>query len=316
MKALPLILLLSSASVLGVLELHPAHAASFDCSKAGSANEKTICHDPELSAMDDQLGRAYRRARKAATNVRAFRTASDLQWRWREDNCHDRACLVAWYQRRQTELEAQAAPATATIPVAVAQPAAQPVTGTPAPALAAVAPVQPAETISAEAAAALARAALAARAAADAKAATPAPAPVATVAVPAAPAAPAAQSLQLGLNMRQIEHLAPQGSMPWPHYTRAERGQYFYQDPQAGAAQPLVAVRYYGIENGQYILEAVRGQTVLRYTCSADCPYISELTLPGDVEKDTVIVKNDRASLPGLIVSDAVNGLLTPIMSR
>lgn len=151
---------------------------------------------------------------------------------------------------------------------------------------------------------------MAAKAAADAKAAAPAAAPVATV------APPAAQSLRLGLNTRQIEHLAPEGSMPWPHYTRAERGQYFYQDPQAGAAQPLVAVRYYGIENGQYILEAVRGQTVLRYTCSADCPYISELTLPGDVEKDTVIVKNDRASLPGLIVSDAVNGLLTPIMSR
>lgn len=167
-----------------------------------------------------------------------------------------------------------------------------------------MAPSQPAETISAEAAAALARAALAAKAAAEAKAAAATIAP------------PAAQNLQLGLNTRQIEHLAPQGSMPWPHYARAERGQYFYQDPQAGAAQPLVAVRYYGIENGQYILEAVRGQTVLRYTCSADCPYISELTLPGDVEKDTIIVKNDRASLPGLIVSDAVNGLLTPIMSR
>lgn len=269
MKTLPLILLLSSASLLGALELPSAGAASFDCSKAGSANEKTICRDAELSALDDQLGHAYRRARQAAVDQRAFRTASDAQWRWREDNCRDRACLLAWYQRRQTELEAQAAPA-----IAAALLTAKGNATSPAPALLAVPPAQ---------------------------------APL---------AAPAAPGLRLGLDARQIDHLAPAGSTPWPHYARAERGQYFYRDPEAGETQALVAVRYYGIENGQYILEAVRGQTVLRYTCSADCRYIAQLALPGDVEKDTVIVSNDRASLPGLIVSDAVNGLLAPVQSR
>lgn len=267
MKVLPLILLLSSTSVLGVLQLPTAHAASFDCSRAGSANEKAICRDAELSALDDQLGRAYRRARQAATDVRAFRSASDAQWRWREDKCHDRDCLLAWYQRRQGELEALAAPAGNDKPTAAA--------GAPAPALAAVTPPQ----------------------------AQP-------VALPATPA------LRLGLDARQIDHLAPAGSTPWPHYARAEHGQYFYRDPDAGETQPLVAVRYYGMENGQHILEAVRGQTVLRYTCSADCRYIARLALPGDVEKDTVIVSNDRASLPSLIVADALNGLLAPVQSR
>lgn len=272
MKSLPLVLLLGSASLLGALELSSARATSFDCSKAGSANEKTICRDPELSALDDQLGRTYRRARQAATDVRAFRTASDAQWRWREQNCRDRDCLLAWYQRRQAELQAQAAPAASPLALSATPPRSP--AGSPAPALAAVLPG-------------------------------------ATTSAPAA-----AEALRLGLDTRQIEQLAPQGSMPWPHYARVEHGQYFYRDPQAAETQPLVAVRYYGMENGQYILEAVRGQTVLRYTCSDDCRYIAQLALPGDVEKDTVIVNNDRASLPGLIVSDAVNGLLAPVQSQ
>jgi len=267
MKTLPLILLFSSASVLGALQLQPARAASFDCSRAGSANEKTICRDAELSALDDQLGRTYRRAREMAGDVRAFRSTSDAQWRWREEHCRDRDCLLAWYQRRQGELQALAVPTANDKPKAAAS--------APAPALAAVAPHQP-ESI---------------------------PLPV----VP---------TLRLALDTRQIDHLAPAGSMPWPHYARAEHGQYFYRDPDAGDTQPLVAVRYYGMENGQYILEAVRGQTVLRYTCSADCRYIAQLVLPGDVEKDTVIVSNDRASLPALIVADALNGLLAPMQSR
>ncbi|NQE50653.1 lipoprotein [Herbaspirillum rubrisubalbicans] len=257
MKALPLVLLFSSAALLASLKVSTAQAASFDCSKAGSANEKTICHDPQLSALDDQLGQTFRLARQAAPDVRAFRAASDAQWLWREHHCHDRDCLLAWYQRRQAELQAQTVPVTASVT---------------APALAALAP--------------------------------------------AAPTPPVAPTLQLGLSDHQIEGVAPEGASPWPHYTRAERGQYFYRDPQASDTQPLVAVRYYGVENGQYILEAVRGSTVLRYTCSADCHYISQLALPGDVEKDTVIVHNERGSLPALIVSDALNGLLAPSLSR
>lgn len=253
-----------------------SQAASFDCSKAGSANEKTICGDAELSALDDKLGLAFRRARQAASDRRSFRAESDLQWRWREDHCHERSCLLDWYHRRQAELEALApehlADATR-LPVKAAH--AMPA---PAPALATVAPL-----------------------------AVPAP-------LPAGPSAPV--PLQLGLNSAQIAGVAPLGSMPWPHYVRMERGEYFYEDPQAPDHQQLVGVRYYGVENGQYIIEAVRGDAVLRYTCSADCSYIGQLRLPGDIEKDMVIVKNDRASLPSIIVNDAVNGLLATSQSR
>jgi hypothetical protein len=37
----------------------PALGASFDCAKAGTAVEKTICGDAELSSLDEHLGRYY-----------------------------------------------------------------------------------------------------------------------------------------------------------------------------------------------------------------------------------------------------------------
>lgn len=248
----------------------PAFAASFDCSRAGSANEKIICGDTELSALDDKLGKAFRQARMHASDKRAFTIDSDKQWRWREQNCRDRACLVDWYQRRQAELQAQA---DSSIAVAARLPAKA--VQSPMPPIPALASVQP---------------------------------------VPPAPAADVAQAepLRLKLNNAQIAGIAPAGAMPWPHYVRVDRGEYFYEDPQAGGAAALIGVRYYGVENGQYIIEASRGNAVLRYTCSADCAYIGQLTLPGDIEKDMVIVRNDRNSLPSLIVNDAVNGLLVP----
>lgn len=309
-------------------------AASFDCSKAGSANEKTICSDPELSHLDDQLGRAYRRARQAASDRRSFRVASDQQWLWREQNCHDRACLLSWYQRRQRELEAlvPATLADATrLPVKLSPsgPAPVPALATMAPGSAAQATAaQPAESPaqSAQPSAATIALAQAEIARAHAAALSASAAPVAPVA-PAAPAVPppAAQAaqeavgstpLRLRLNNAQIAGVAPAGAMPWPHYVRRAHGEYFYVDPEAADPHQLVSVRYYGIENGQYIIEAVRGDAVLRYTCSADCSYIGQLKLPGDVEKDMVIMKNDRASLPSLIVSDAVNGLLAEANTR
>lgn len=42
-----------------LLLLPIAHAASFDCTKATSPAEKTICSDPHLSALDDQLSISY-----------------------------------------------------------------------------------------------------------------------------------------------------------------------------------------------------------------------------------------------------------------
>ena len=38
-------------------------AASFDCNKATTETEIAICADPELSALDELMGQAYRLAK-------------------------------------------------------------------------------------------------------------------------------------------------------------------------------------------------------------------------------------------------------------
>ena len=41
-------------------------AASYDCAKASTATEHAICDYPELSALDDLMGQAYRMAKTSA----------------------------------------------------------------------------------------------------------------------------------------------------------------------------------------------------------------------------------------------------------
>ena len=41
----------------------PLYAASFDCSKATTETEIAICNDPELSALDERMSKAYSGAR-------------------------------------------------------------------------------------------------------------------------------------------------------------------------------------------------------------------------------------------------------------
>ena len=77
---------------------------SFDCRRARSNTEKMICSDAELSRLDRELGRAYDRARNAASDPAAFRRESDLEWRRRETICQDRGCLLRWYAYRRVQL--------------------------------------------------------------------------------------------------------------------------------------------------------------------------------------------------------------------
>lgn len=83
-------------------------APSFDCKKARSASEKTICGDAELSRMDRELAELYRAARAAAKDPQAFRQAAAEEWRIREESCRDRGCLIQWYQKRKLQLAANA----------------------------------------------------------------------------------------------------------------------------------------------------------------------------------------------------------------
>lgn len=66
-----------------------APAQAFDCGKAESAVEKTICADPKLKATDDAMGAVYATLRAALTGGdRKALVASQRKWvKTREDNC-------------------------------------------------------------------------------------------------------------------------------------------------------------------------------------------------------------------------------------
>ncbi len=83
-----------------------ASATSFTCSAKLSASEHIICIDPQLSALDDQLARAYNRAKFSAIDPRPIEADRTHQWLWRQRNCTDKSCVVAWYKRRIAELQA------------------------------------------------------------------------------------------------------------------------------------------------------------------------------------------------------------------
>ena len=82
-----------------------AHATSFNCNIGRSATEQMICHDPDLSKLDDELGKLYWKARRAVPDKRSFRADSDTKWMWRETHCADQACLTTWYSGRIGELQ-------------------------------------------------------------------------------------------------------------------------------------------------------------------------------------------------------------------
>jgi uncharacterized protein len=94
---------------LALLAPTTARATSFDCSKGHSATEQIICHDADLSTLDDKLGDLFRQARRTVADRRAFLADSNAKWSWREANCTDKRCLMDWYTRRIAELARLAA---------------------------------------------------------------------------------------------------------------------------------------------------------------------------------------------------------------
>lgn len=74
------ILIMLFMSVCGFWSLS-AQAASFDCDKAESIFEYAICHDDELSFLDERLSEAYKTARtKVSTEAAAEILAGQRRW--------------------------------------------------------------------------------------------------------------------------------------------------------------------------------------------------------------------------------------------
>ena len=106
------------AALVGSLVLaapHFASAQSFDCKKAQTAVEKSVCANPQLATLDEHLGRYYSAARQALEGGAVSCLQSDQsQWLTSIRNiCKDDACLKTVYLNRLAELDALQPGATA-----------------------------------------------------------------------------------------------------------------------------------------------------------------------------------------------------------
>ena len=82
-------------------------AASFDCEKAASSVEKMICADPELSPLDEYLGRYSAAARTTLAHADTCLATDPRNWlRTSRNACKDAACLKQSYLQRLAVLDA------------------------------------------------------------------------------------------------------------------------------------------------------------------------------------------------------------------
>lgn len=75
---------------------------SFDCAKARSYAERTICSDVGLARRDAEMARLFDQALQNG-DATAVKATGVVRWREREA-CTDRECIVAWFDRREVEL--------------------------------------------------------------------------------------------------------------------------------------------------------------------------------------------------------------------
>lgn len=91
--------------ILALLLMPPlAHAASFDCTKATTRTELTVCGDPELSELDSRLGKAYEASLSRSADPERLRAAQRAWLRDVRDRCQGKPCLNAAYLKRLKEL--------------------------------------------------------------------------------------------------------------------------------------------------------------------------------------------------------------------
>jgi uncharacterized protein len=86
----------------------PAAATGFDCSKASAADERAICANPQLSALDSEMAGlwyAYSRVPMLMGSNAARRDAAAAFLASRRQCGSNSACLTRTYQARITALQ-------------------------------------------------------------------------------------------------------------------------------------------------------------------------------------------------------------------
>ena len=95
-------------AALAVLAASNAHAASFDCTKAKTADEKTICRNRSLSDADVKMATMFQmNTHLVMMGSRGNMQDRQRQWLTERNACKGRfKCLTAAYDKRISELQA------------------------------------------------------------------------------------------------------------------------------------------------------------------------------------------------------------------
>jgi uncharacterized protein len=92
-------------TLLVCLSTAAAHGASFDCHKAYTRAEKTICSNPDLSRADERLAKSFKEALAASTDKQALRREQKEWPSSQRDVCPTAACILGAYLARIGQLE-------------------------------------------------------------------------------------------------------------------------------------------------------------------------------------------------------------------
>jgi uncharacterized protein len=98
----------------------PVHlyGASFDCAKASTRTEKTICTDQQLSDLDDLLMISYTKALSRESDKSPLKTAQRNWLKSVRNICQDKTCLGKAYTSRLAELNDAVATASKSLSIA------------------------------------------------------------------------------------------------------------------------------------------------------------------------------------------------------
>ena len=93
---------LATISILGACLLStPANSASFDCNKAATWVEKTICQSPELSKLDETMAEKYKQ-NLSDTSDKDYKNNlivdQKLWLKFQRNTCKDSQCLIREYK--------------------------------------------------------------------------------------------------------------------------------------------------------------------------------------------------------------------------
>ncbi|WP_429063485.1 lysozyme inhibitor LprI family protein [Aeromonas bestiarum] len=83
-----------------VISPYLSHAASFDCQKAKTSNEKLICLTPELSQLDEQLAKQYFLSIKKSEDDDVIKISQRAWLKQIKKECSTADCLIKNYSIR------------------------------------------------------------------------------------------------------------------------------------------------------------------------------------------------------------------------